>query len=208
MSTATPEKVTRRRRLSRAERHRKIIEAGLKVFGERGFRGVSMADVAAECGVTKGLLYEHYRSKEELYDACVEYERARVFDRLGAVVREAEVDPLRAFVEQYFDYMDRNRDRSWLLYGDASAAATNRMRAENAEVVAEMIRHVMGPVVEPLPPARLRMLASGLVGQGEHLARHWSQNPELGRDEAVEMHYGMAAAAIAAVIREQGGEDR
>ncbi len=187
--------------MSRAERHQRIIEAGLKVFGERGFRGVSMADVATECGVTKGLLYEHYDSKEELYDACVEHERSRVFDHLEAVVRQQEADPLRAFVEEYFDYVDQHRGRSWLLYGDASASATNRMRAENAESVASMITHVMGPVAGAVPPERLRMLASGLVGQGEHLARHWSENPALERDEAVEIHYAMAAAAIAAVFQ-------
>jgi AcrR family transcriptional regulator len=201
LSTATPEKGVRRR-LSRAERHRKIIEAGLKVFGARGFRGVSMADIASECGVTKGLLYEHYDSKEELYDACVEWERSRVFDHLGAVVREHEHDPLRAFVEEYFDYVEEHRDRSWLLYGDASATATNRMRAENAKAVAAMIGHVFGPAPDELPAEQLLMLASGLVGQGEHLARHWSQHPEIPRQDAVSIHYAMSAAAIASVFGE------
>ncbi len=196
VSAGTP----RRTRLSRDERQRRIIEAGLKVFGDRGFRGVSMSDVAAECGVTKGLLYEHYSSKEELYDACVEQARADLFDRLEAAIDRGGPDPLRNFIDEYFDYMEANRDRSWLLYGDASAAAVNRMRDRNAAAVAGMITRVVGPAAERVSPQQLLMLAAGLVGQGEHLARYWTESTAIPRVEIVASHYAMASGAIAAVL--------
>ena len=187
----------KRVRLTRPERHELIIDAGLRVFGDRGFRGASMSDVAIDCGVAKGLLYEHYPSKEELYDACVERQRAILFDRLILAVETSESDPLRDFITEFFDFTEENRDRSWILYGEASAAAANEMRRKNGEVVARLLSDVLGTALAGLSRERIDLLANGLVGQGEHVARWWLTANDVPKAEAVECHYAMAAGAIA-----------
>ncbi|CAM3851995.1 ScbR family autoregulator-binding transcription factor [Kibdelosporangium persicum] len=51
----------------RAERTRAtILDAAAKVFDSQGFVGASLSDILAEAGVTKGALYFHFKSKEEL----------------------------------------------------------------------------------------------------------------------------------------------
>src|SRR5262249_39937193 len=60
-------------RQDRAERTRNaILEAAAVVFDERGFNGASLSDILAKAGVTKGALYFHFSSKEELARAIVE----------------------------------------------------------------------------------------------------------------------------------------
>lgn len=44
----------------------RIAEAALTLFSEKGYLGTSMSDIAGALGMTKGALYKHYRSKEEI----------------------------------------------------------------------------------------------------------------------------------------------
>jgi AcrR family transcriptional regulator len=54
-------------RARRAERKREeIVRAGLKVFAEKGFGGATMDDIALELEATKGLLYYHFKTKDDL----------------------------------------------------------------------------------------------------------------------------------------------
>jgi AcrR family transcriptional regulator len=60
-------------RQERAERTRcAIIDAAAAMFDEHGFNGASLSDILTEAGVTKGALYFHFSSKEELAHALVE----------------------------------------------------------------------------------------------------------------------------------------
>jgi AcrR family transcriptional regulator len=60
-------------RQDRAERTRNaILDAAAEVFDERGFNGASLSDILARAGVTKGALYFHFSSKEELAKEIVE----------------------------------------------------------------------------------------------------------------------------------------
>ncbi|OLF17802.1 ScbR family autoregulator-binding transcription factor [Actinophytocola xanthii] len=59
-------------RQDRAERTRNaILDAAAEVFDERGFDGASLSDILARAGVTKGALYFHFSSKEDLARALV-----------------------------------------------------------------------------------------------------------------------------------------
>jgi len=49
-----------------------IINASLRVFGEKGFRRTQMADVAREMGVSAGLLYTYVTGKEALFHLMID----------------------------------------------------------------------------------------------------------------------------------------
>jgi AcrR family transcriptional regulator len=60
-------------RQDRAERTRNaILDAAAAVFDERGFAGASLSEILARAGVTKGALYFHFSSKEELAMALID----------------------------------------------------------------------------------------------------------------------------------------
>ncbi|HVF74161.1 MAG TPA: TetR/AcrR family transcriptional regulator [Acidimicrobiales bacterium] len=68
-----------RQLLPRAERRAAILKAAATAFAHKGFAATSMDDVAAEAGITKLIVYRHFASKEELYEAVLE----RVSKRLA-----------------------------------------------------------------------------------------------------------------------------
>jgi AcrR family transcriptional regulator len=58
--------------MTSGERRAAILEAGVKLFSERGFRGTTTRALAEAVGVTEPVLYEHFKSKRELYAAIIE----------------------------------------------------------------------------------------------------------------------------------------
>jgi AcrR family transcriptional regulator len=53
-------------------RFREILDAAQRVFAERGYRRTQTADVASELGVSAGLVYHYFESKEALFHAALE----------------------------------------------------------------------------------------------------------------------------------------
>ena len=52
--------------MARRNTRQAILEAGTKLFIERGFNGCSVQDVTGGAGVPKGSFYNHFKSKETL----------------------------------------------------------------------------------------------------------------------------------------------
>jgi AcrR family transcriptional regulator len=59
-------------RLSSQERRSAILETAIQLFSERGFRGVTTRELAQALGVSEPILYQHFPSKKDLYDAIIE----------------------------------------------------------------------------------------------------------------------------------------
>ena len=67
MSTPPP-----RQLLDRPARREAILRGAAEAFAEKGYAATSMEDVAAAAGITKLIVYRHFASKQELYDAVLE----------------------------------------------------------------------------------------------------------------------------------------
>jgi AcrR family transcriptional regulator len=80
---------------------RRLLEAGVTGFAERGYHGVSVRDLAGAVGIQAGSFYSHFRSKEELlYELISRGHRshqAAVRDALLSAGTEA-ADQLRAAI--------------------------------------------------------------------------------------------------------------
>jgi AcrR family transcriptional regulator len=55
----------------RSATRRKIQAAGLKLFSHKGFAATSISDIATLAGISTGLMYRHYTSKEDLFSELV-----------------------------------------------------------------------------------------------------------------------------------------
>jgi AcrR family transcriptional regulator len=75
-----------RTRLPAAERRQQIITAATRLVAERGFWGLSMQDVAADCGLTVPGLLHHVGSKDGLLIAILEHRDAEDERALGTLL--------------------------------------------------------------------------------------------------------------------------
>jgi AcrR family transcriptional regulator len=70
------------------QRRTEILEAALKVFAHRGLAGTKVGDIAATAGLSHGLLYHYFRSKEEIFTELV---RIAYQVSLGTITAAAEL---------------------------------------------------------------------------------------------------------------------
>ena len=66
-----------------------LIEAGRWLFGERGFAGASVEDLAREARVTTGALYHHFGAKRLLFEAVFEQAHAEMLEISAQYASEA-----------------------------------------------------------------------------------------------------------------------
>ncbi len=67
MSPRTPEQFE----AIRQQRTKDIINAALRLFGQKGFEATSITAIAREAGIAKGLLYNYFDSKEHLMEEVI-----------------------------------------------------------------------------------------------------------------------------------------
>jgi len=70
----------------------RIINASLKLFKEKGFDKTSMQDIVDASDMSKGAIFYHFKSKEEIFEATMDREYTHVKERFHAFVEKLEGD--------------------------------------------------------------------------------------------------------------------
>lgn len=109
MSKATAHKRARGRprQLSPAEREALILDAAERLLVKNGFDAATMEGIAAEAGMSKRTLYEVFRDRAALVEACVRRIRLSLVRPLS---REERALPLRRRLLRMFEPDARNVD--------------------------------------------------------------------------------------------------
>jgi AcrR family transcriptional regulator len=115
----------------RKQKKQLIMDSALELFAENGFHATSMSQVAKKAGVSKGLAYNYFESKQEILDGII----ATGFDSIyshfdlnhdGILNR----DEFEHFIRNSFKAISENR-KFWKLY------STIIMQADLAESMME-----------------------------------------------------------------------
>jgi TetR/AcrR family transcriptional regulator, fatty acid metabolism regulator protein len=75
------------RSIATAERRRQILDAAVRVFARKGFHTCRVGDVAEEAGISHGLLYHYFASKDDLLEAIFTETWGELLDSLTAIER-------------------------------------------------------------------------------------------------------------------------
>jgi AcrR family transcriptional regulator len=108
-----PAAAEKRKRLPADERREQLLDAARRVFVKTGFAAARIRMIADEAGVNDALLYQHFRSKEELFEAAVaepleeSVERLLALGRYREGIEEGELreEHLRALLEELLSGM-------------------------------------------------------------------------------------------------------
>jgi AcrR family transcriptional regulator len=77
-------------RMKSQERRAAIVESAIHLFAEKGFRGATTRELAAALGVTEPVLYQHFRTKQDLYCAIIEAKSQETSGRAADLRRLAK----------------------------------------------------------------------------------------------------------------------
>ena len=76
-----------------AEKRKQILVTAMQLFSTKGSAATSMQEIAEVCGMSKGSLYLHFKSKEELEKSIYEYIALRIRDEVVKVDQESHLAP-------------------------------------------------------------------------------------------------------------------
>lgn len=194
MKPAKPKQV----RIPAAQRREVIVRAAGRLFGERGYSGTRLDDVAAAAGVTKPILYRHFDSKKALYLALLarhETDLPRFFEGVAPAATAPE-SLVRAILEVWLDYVRANSHAWLMLFRDSSGddeiqAFRARVSRRARQVMAEFIAAAGGIPGEQVEPAA-ELLRSGLAG----MALWWIDHPDVPKSVVMEVAVRPTAAIL------------
>ncbi|MEU9479172.1 TetR/AcrR family transcriptional regulator [Streptomyces sp. NPDC048191] len=201
------------KRMPRAVREQQMLDAAVRVFGQRGYMAASMDEIAELAGVSKPLVYLYLNSKEDLFTACIRREAGALTAAVRAGVRtdlptDRQLwDGLQAFFAHTAEHPD-----AWSVlhlqartHGEPFAAEVAAMREE---IVAFVTRLVVVAAREAhrdpdLPEHEVAGLAEALVGAAESLAAWANTAPGVTARQAATTLMNFAWSGLGNLMRGQ-----
>ena len=182
-----------------------VLDAAFDLFLERGYEGTSMEAVADAAGVTKPVVYACFSSKEELFEALLRREEARLLDEIQrSLPPDSDVDdPEPLLVEGLTAFLravaaSPDAYRIIFLGEGATTAVAHRIqlqRAAQVEAVAALSRAWLKRRDTSVDiDAAARLFASVVVGLAESGARAMLSDPDTWTPERLGRMLGRMAA--------------
>ncbi len=106
-----------RKRLTLDQRRKRILTAATRLFARRGYDGASMSGIAAGAGITKPVLYDHFASKEALFETLLRSIRDDLLAKGRAIGHSSASDELRfrSAVDAFFAFVEEQPDAAKIL---------------------------------------------------------------------------------------------
>jgi AcrR family transcriptional regulator len=153
----------------RATTRAALLRAARELFAAKGYAGAGREEIVERAGVTRGAMYHHFASKEDLFRAVYEEVEVEVLEHV-AVAAMAGADPLdqlRLGAQAYLDVAARTDVRRICLLDAPSVLSTEYLRAfsdgHGLGLIRESLRAAMdgGQIAQqPLDPLAHVLLAA------------------------------------------------
>lgn len=184
-------------RSTKPDTHERILEAAFNVLSRQGYENTSIKDIAEDAGVAQGLIHYHFKSKQQLVLAVLDFVCKKV--ELGAI--EGEAGALQAFEDTKASLKD-SRDANSLyieligvgLHDPLVGAGVREFIRTQRVHIEELARQVLAQRGQDVGPARgiagvvwaavLGIMIQDLV------------DPEFKADEAVDTLAAMSLSAV------------
>jgi AcrR family transcriptional regulator len=162
----------------KAERRLQLVRAASRLFAERGFRSVSMEDLAAEAGVSGPAVYRHFASKEALLaDLLIDVSRQLLAQGTERSKAASPVEALRLLISFHTDFALRDRDliriqdHDFANLASEDARTVSRLQRAYLDVWVEVLRAIDSTLSESVARTKVQAVF-GLLNSTPHSASH------------------------------------
>ncbi|MDP4086148.1 MAG: TetR/AcrR family transcriptional regulator [Bacillota bacterium] len=129
-----------------------MLDCALKCFGEKGYHSTTLDDIVAYSNMSKGLIYNYFKSKEEIYISLMDERSNNTLDFLRKQFREIKTakDKIRGFFRIYCEAALTEEWRSFIhvhlefwIYSSRNEhlrdLMNNRYKSQFRDFIAEII---------------------------------------------------------------------
>jgi AcrR family transcriptional regulator len=144
LARVTEEGAKPRVRMTGQQRRAQLLDVSRELFAARGFDATSIEEIANRAGVSKPIVYEHFGSKEGIYEVV----KDREVQRLIAQVTDSLVgDHPRVLLEQaayaLLTYIETQTDGFRILVRESPVAATTGIFASVIGDIATQVEYIL-----------------------------------------------------------------
>lgn len=68
------------------ERRQEILDGAIKLFSEKGYDRTSISDIATYLGISQGLCYRYFKSKEEIFESAIDEYAQSIADEMIRII--------------------------------------------------------------------------------------------------------------------------
>lgn len=167
----------------KAERTDLLLQQAARLFARKGFRGVSLEEIASAVGISGPALYRHFSNKQAILAAVLEDISLRLLD--GARTRVRAASSSRQALERLVDFhadfaieeTDRIRvhNRELTTLTDESADVVRRAQRDYVELWVDQLVAIAQAAGQPADRSLARLKAQaaiGLLNSTPHSVRH------------------------------------
>lgn len=171
-----------------------IVDAALREFSTHGYEGASLGRIAADAGVTRTVLYDHFPSKRALFVALLEAKRGELLAHLREALStdSSGGERIRGVFDAFLAFAQREPETWRLLYPEHApvdpdvAADHRRLHRDASRLLASMLapdarRAGLDPS-SPVAGAVFALQQTALEG----LVRWWHAHPRVSRDQVLD----------------------
>jgi AcrR family transcriptional regulator len=196
----------KRVRLSPDERRRQLITLGTRMLRERALEDISIGEVAQQAGISRGLLFHYFSSKQDFQLAIVANANAELLTRTAPDRSLPLGEMLHDAVRRYVDYVSENRTSYLALLrrpaGTELMALVDATRGAQAD---RIMAEIPLPADHPERP-RLELAVRGWIAFVEEVTLTWLTTETVTREQLIDMLVGSlpglaADPALIALLR-------
>lgn len=163
------EPVRVRTRLTADERRRQLIGIGLRLLVDRPIHELSIDEVAAEAGISRGLLFRYFPTKRDYYYAVVEAAGRRLLKHAKAPEKGTDQERVRGIVAGFVGFVQRRRTNYVALVRVAAGGDPLVLKVfeGHRRTIAERVLEAAG---ERQPSALTHLAVRGWLAMAEEMA--------------------------------------
>src|SRR6266436_1496448 len=172
MTSGTP--ASGRKRMTGKERREQLLDIGRRLFAERGLDGTSIEEIAAQAGVSKPVVYEHFGGKEGLYAVVVDREVDRFLTMATELLSgEDTMEKFELAAVALLHYIEDNSDGFRILVRDSNPASGSGTFANLISDIASQVEYLLADVLKDrgydpkLAPVYSQMLVGMVASAGQ-----------------------------------------
>ncbi|SEM81093.1 TetR/AcrR family transcriptional regulator [Lihuaxuella thermophila] len=177
------------------QRRQQIIEGAVRLFVQKGFHKSTTREIARECGLSIGTMYEYIQTKEDVLYLVCDHIHSELEQRLQESVSDDDtgIETLRKSLKQLFKVMGEMRTSVLLIYQETKSLPKDKMAyvlSKEEEITAifeRILEKGMNDGTIRIDPSSVKLMAHNIMVMGQMWTfRHWALGRHYDLDEYTE----------------------
>lgn len=144
------------------ERRQEILDGAMKLFSEKGYDRTSISDIATNLGISQGLCYRYFKSKEEIFESAIDEYSESISDEMIKVITSPDMTIEEKIASQW-NFCDLEQMKSSyykVFHGENSRPLHDRM---SISICRKLTPYIQSEIDKEIKNGKLKVNDSAML---------------------------------------------